>query len=257
METLSYTAAEGIGHLRLERPEVKNAANSTMWRELAETFQLVDADRSVRALIVTGAGDSFCSGADMRERDETRRHPLDKMRRVSAVARALFELSKPTIAVVQGSAVGGGANLALACDFVLVTEDASFRQVFGSNAMAIDFGGSWLLPRLVGLRHATRLALLGDPLGGAEAVKLGAASAMYPTHEAALEAAAELASRLTASAPLSNALTKRLLQDSFESTFDQCLEAESRMQAVAMTSADFRENFAARKEARSPDFERR
>jgi enoyl-CoA hydratase/carnithine racemase len=151
---------DGVRTLTLNRPHKKHAINAQLWLALADAFRAAGYDRGVRALIVAGAAGDFCSGADISASDDT--HPTYKMRNLTDVALLLHELPVPSTAKVTGVAVGAAWNLALGCDFVVATPESVFSQIFAKRGLSVDLGGSWLLPRLVGLQRAKRLALLAQ-----------------------------------------------------------------------------------------------
>src|SRR3954466_3477727 len=171
----------GVRTLTLNRPDRKNAINSQLWIELADALRAAARDRDVRALVMTGAGGAFCSGADITTPEDI--HPRHKLRRLTDVALALHELAVPTIAKVTGVAVGAGWNLALGCDFVVATPESRFCQVFANRGLSVDLGGSWLLPKLVVLQQAKRLVLLPETLGAHEALSLGLVTWVKPTNQ--------------------------------------------------------------------------
>jgi len=159
--------SDGVRTLTLNRPHRKNAINPELWIALRDAVNGAGRDRSVRALVVTGAGGSFCSGADISVADDV--HPKYKLQRLTDVALALHELPIPTVAKVTGVAVGAGWNLALGCDLVVATPESTFCQIFSKRGLSVDLGGSWLLPKLIGLQQAKRLALLAETIDAAEA----------------------------------------------------------------------------------------
>ena len=152
---------DGVRTLTLNRPRRKNAINPELWIALRDALNAAGRDRSVRAMVITGSGGSFCSGADISVSDDV--HPKNKLQRLTDVALALHELPIPTVAKVAGVAVGAGWNLALGCDLVVATPESTFCQIFSKRGLSIDLGGSWLLPKLVGLQQAKRLTLLAEP----------------------------------------------------------------------------------------------
>lgn len=162
---------DGVRTLTLNRPARKNAINAQLWGELADALRAAARDRDLSALVITGAGGDFCSGGDISTPDDI--HPQHKLRRLTEVALALHELAVPTIAKVTGVAVGAGWNLALGCDFVVATPESRFCQIFSKRGLSVDLGGSWLLPKLVGLQQAKGLVLLGEMIDAAEAHSLG------------------------------------------------------------------------------------
>ncbi|HXY94827.1 MAG TPA: enoyl-CoA hydratase/isomerase family protein, partial [Acidimicrobiia bacterium] len=173
METIFVSRDEGVVTITLNRPEKRNALNPSMAFELLETFRTIAADAADRVVVLTGAGGAFCSGADLTDRDGQPAHPLTYMRMIGSLALTIHEIPKPTIAKVRGVAAGAGANMALACDLVVASDDARLTQIFVRRGLSIDFGGSFLLPRLVGMQRAKELAFFGDFVGAADAQDLG------------------------------------------------------------------------------------
>ncbi len=170
-QVLLSSDRDGVRTLTLNRPERKNALDARLWVELADALRALKRDRDVRTLVLTGAGGAFCSGADIGTGEDV--HPRYKLDRLTDVALALHELAVPTIAKVTGIAVGAGWNLALGCDLVVATPESRFCQIFAKRGLSVDLGGSWLLPKLVGLQQAKRLVLLADMIGADEAHALG------------------------------------------------------------------------------------
>jgi 2-(1,2-epoxy-1,2-dihydrophenyl)acetyl-CoA isomerase len=180
-------------------------------------------------------------------------HPLRSMGPVNAAALALHEIPKPTIAKVNGDAVGAGMNLALGCDLIVAGESARFSQIFVRRGLSLDFGGSWLLPRLVGMAKAKELALLGDILSAREAHELGLVNRVVP--DAELDTVVqEWAERLASGPPLAMQLTKKLLSNAFAVGLSEALDAEAAAQSVNLVSDDMREGVAAFLQKRAPVF---
>ena len=169
---------DGVRTLTLNRPHRKNAINPELWIALRDALNAAGRDRGVRALVITGAGGSFCSGADISVPEDI--HPKYKLQRLTDVALALHELPIPTVAKVTGVAVGAGWNLALGCDLVVATPESTFSQIFSKRGLSIDLGGSWLLPKLVGLQQAKRLTLLAETIDAAEAHALNLVTWVVP-----------------------------------------------------------------------------
>jgi 2-(1,2-epoxy-1,2-dihydrophenyl)acetyl-CoA isomerase len=245
-------APNGVVTLTLNRPELRNAVSEPMWDGLRAVFEEVARRDADRVLVITGAGGAFCAGAQLGER-MAEQHPLVAMRAVNAAALALHDLPKPTIAKVGGVAVGAGMNLALGCDLVVAGRSARFSQIFARRALSVDFGGTWLLPRLVGLHKAKELALLGEILPAEEAERLGVVNRVVDDHE--LDAfVAAWADRLAAGPPLALELTKRMLQGSLSLSMHEALQWEAAAQSVNLESADTREGVRAFLEKRAPVF---
>lgn len=251
METVVVERATGTVTVTMNRPDKKNAINAVMWRELRESFEEIAARPEDRVMILTGAGDAFCSGADL-----SAGVPLSGMREIADVALALHRIPKPTIAKVGGVAAGAGCNMALACDLIVASDQARFCQIFARRGLSIDFGGSWLLPRLIGLHRAKQLALLADMVSAEEAADLGLVNRVVPAAELD-DAVAEWASRLATGPPIALSMTKSMLNQSFEVSFVHALEDEARCQMVNFATADTAEALAAFVDKRSPRFEGR
>jgi 2-(1,2-epoxy-1,2-dihydrophenyl)acetyl-CoA isomerase len=242
----------GIATLILDRPRRKNAVPPSGWEVLRRIFHEVSQSATDRVLVVTGAGRDFCTGADLAAEVPTD-HPLHLMASVNAAALALHECTKPTIAKVNGDAVGAGMNLALGCDLVVAGERARFSQIFARRGLSLDFGGSWLLPRLVGMQKAKELALFGDILSAPEAMALGLVNRVVPDDQ--LDAfVQDWAMRLASGAPLALRLNKKLLSNAFAVGLAEALDAEAAAQSVNLVSEDVREGFAAFLQKRSPTF---
>lgn len=243
---------DGIVTLTLDRPRVKNAIAGGMWEELRRIFQEVTARETDRVLVITGAGGSFCSGADL-SGEMTGVHPFNAMHPVSAAAIALHEISKPVIAKVRGDAVGAGMNLALGCDLVVASENARFAEIFSRRALSLDFGGTWLLPRRVGLHRAKELAFFGDLLSAREAAEIGLVNRVLP--DAELDAFVDDWARRLAQGPtLALQMTKRMLTSASSLGFAEALGWEAAAQAVNFGSHDTREGVAAFLQKRPPAF---
>jgi 2-(1,2-epoxy-1,2-dihydrophenyl)acetyl-CoA isomerase len=251
-----------VGRITLDRPEAKNALTVEMRDQITDSVRAARADANVRALLITGAGDAFCSGMDLSKSTLANasdpgfdnRSTSEALRvGVQSFIRELWELDKPTVAAVNGAAVGPGAHLALACDFVLVHDATRFLWSFAKIGLVVDAGGAYLLPRLVGLPRAKAMLMLGEGAIGAEAVELGLAYRCVSADEL-LPTAEELAAKLAAGPTRSLGLSKRLLNSSFETDLAHSLEIEGSFQSLAATSADLAEGMAAFKERRDPEF---
>ncbi|WP_207843845.1 enoyl-CoA hydratase/isomerase family protein [Williamsia soli] len=249
--TLLVSDDDGVRTLTLNRPHRKNAIDTTLWIALREALIAAGGDQGVRALVLTGAGGAFCSGADIASPDPM--HPTYKLRNLSAVAELLHDLPMPTIAKVSGVAVGAGWNLALGCDFVVATTASTFSQIFVKRGLSMDLGGSWLLPKLVGLQQAKRLAMLAETIGAEEARALGLVT--WVVEEAEIDAfVTDLTARLAAGPPIALAQTKALLNEGASGTLHDALAGEARAQAVNFATADAAEAYAAFAEKRTPVF---
>jgi len=256
-ETLLLDRADGIVTLTLNRPERKNAVSGQMWTELLVVFREVAGNGDDRVVVITGAEGDFCSGADVSGDDlRSRPHHLGEMRHVNDVALALYRLPQPTIAKVRGVAVGAGLNMALLCDLVVADSTARFSEIFARRGLSIDFGGSWALPRRIGLHRAKELALLAEIIDAAAAERLGLVNRVVPDGE--LDSFVDdWARRLVAGPPIALAQTKRLLNVGVGSTLEQALDEEGAAQAINLVTADVSEAMRAFREKRQPRFEGR
>ncbi|MCQ4129062.1 enoyl-CoA hydratase-related protein [Rhodococcus erythropolis] len=225
----------GIITITLNRPRVKNALDAEGWAALGDALEAVASDPDARVLIITGAGGDFCSGTDLGgKKDE---HPTTSLRRLNRAASALMELPIPVIARVEGVAVGAGWNIALCCDFVVASTTARFGQIFVHRGLSPDFGGTWLLPHLVGIQQAKRLAMLPELIGADEAVELGLVTWVVPPEK--LDSHVDgIAHRLAAGPPVALAQTKALINSGSTGSFHSALAAEGRAQVVNFATAD-------------------
>jgi 2-(1,2-epoxy-1,2-dihydrophenyl)acetyl-CoA isomerase len=245
------TRADGIVTVTLNQPRRKNAVTAQGWLGLREAFSSVRLGTD-RVLVVTGAGEDFCAGADL-SAPAGESHFVVSMALVNEACLALHRIPVPTLARVDGVAVGAGMNLALACDFVIASARARFSEIFIKRGLSIDFGGSWVLPRLVGLHKAKQLVLLGDILSAQQAHELGIVGRVVPPGE--LDAAvSDVVARLAANPPIAAWLSKQMLNDSFDVSLQQALDTEGRNQAINFTLEDTREARDAFLEKRQPVF---
>ncbi len=218
---------------------------------MRDALDAAGRDPDVRALVITGAGGSNCSGADITVPQDI--HPKNKLQRLTDVALALHELAIPTVAKVTGVAVGAGWNLALGCDFVAATPESTFSQIFSKRGLSIDLGGSWLLPKLVGLQQAKRLTLLAETIDASEAHALDLVTWVVPGAE--IDAFVDdLAGRLAAGPPVALAQSKALLNEGADRTLRDALANEARAQVGNFATADSRAAYAAFAQRREPSF---
>ena len=251
-----------VARVTLDRPEAKNALTVEMRDDLVAAVLSCRSDPAVRSVLLTGTGDAFCAGMDLgastvskagSEGFDTRATSEALRVGVQALVRELWELDKPTVAAVNGVAVGPGAHLALACDFVLVHPGTRFLWSFARWGLVVDAGGAYLLPRLVGLPRARAMVLLGEGATGEEAVELGLAYRCVDADRLS-EEAGSLAARLAAGPTRALGLSKRLLNATFETDLPSALELEGAYQSLATTTADLVEGMAAFRERRDPRF---
>jgi 2-(1,2-epoxy-1,2-dihydrophenyl)acetyl-CoA isomerase len=255
VETLRIERDAGVVLITLDRPEKKNAINQLMWEELGATLQEIGANTADRCVVITGAGGAFCSGADLSgERPGTERpHQLHVMQRVNGVALALHHLPQPTVAKVTGVAAGAGANLAFGCDLIVASEEARFSEIFTRRGLSVDFGGTWLLPRLVGLHRAKELAFFADIISAKEAAEIGLVNRLVAAADID-RFVDEWARRLAGGPPIAVAQTKQMLNRAFEQTLEQALDAEGSAQTVNFSTKDTAEAIEAFLAKREPRF---
>jgi 2-(1,2-epoxy-1,2-dihydrophenyl)acetyl-CoA isomerase len=256
-ETIIVERDAGVVTVTLNRPERKNAANGAMWQELYATLQEVTHRRDDRVFVVTGAGDAFCSGADIGDpkgiSGDSTDPPLTRMRFLGSVMLALYNLPKPTVAKINGIAAGAGLSLALCCDLTVMSSTARVSEIFSRRGLSVDGGSSWLLPRLIGLHRAKELAYFADTLSADEAASFGLVNKVVAADE--LDAFVESwALRLAAGPPIALSMTKKLLNDSAAVSMAQALEDEARCQTVNFLTDDTREAMRAFAEKRDPRF---
>lgn len=243
--------------LTIDNPARRNAIPADQWTALAAAFDQFESSPA-RVLVVTGRGEDFCSGLDVGS--EAMEGGVAawqrKMSEVGGAARALHRTTKPTIAAVDGVAAGAGMNLALGCDVLIASDRARFTEIFVRRGLTVDFGGTWLLPRRVGLARAKELALSGRVFSAAEALDYGIASEVVSPEELHARAT-ELAVQLADGAPLAQRFVKAGMDRSFEMSFDEALAYEAQAQAILLTSEDAAEGFVSFLEKRPPRFKGR
>jgi len=252
---LTETTDNGVFRLTLNRPERLNAITDTMWAELEDVLKQLRRDAAIRVVVISGAGTAFCSGADISggPRPEPRPHLVWKLRLLADVAMSLHTLPQPTIAQVNGVAAGAGCNLALGCDLVVASDQARFSEIFSQRGLSPDLGGTWLLPRLIGLHKAKELAYFGDVIDAATAERFGLVNRVVPAAE--LHAVVDdWARRLSERAPIALAHIKTLLNQSIAPSLAESLVAEGSAQIINNGTDDTKEAMAAYREKRAPLF---
>lgn len=248
----------GIARITLNRPERLNSLNEAMHAELRDALRLVREDRSIRVLVLSGAGRGFCAGQDLGDRAVVPGSEGIDLgdsieRNYKPLVLALRNLPLPVIAAVNGVAAGAGANLALACDLVIAAKSASFVQAFSKLGLVPDSGGTWFLPRLVGNARAIGLTFLGEKLSAQQAVDWGLI--WRCVEDAELGPAVETLTRQFAAAPtLGLARTKQAIYESWDRTLAQQLDVERDCQRELGRSADYAEGVAAFTQKRTPEF---
>ena len=253
-EMIIYEKANGVATITLNRPQALNAFVPQMNKEVLEALKDGDRDLAVRCFLVTGAGRAFCAGQDLKGRTPDQKGSLGNSLRekYNPMIRQIRQTEKIVIAAVNGVAAGAGCNLALACDLRVASEEARFIQSFVRVGLAPDSGGSFILPRLVGISKAMELLLLGDPVDAREAHRIGLVAKVFPATEFA-RSTQELALRV-ASAPRGVALIKRAVNHALLSGLESDLEYEAYLQEIAGRTVDYDEGVRAFLEKRTPVF---
>lgn len=252
-----------IATITLNRPDKRNAMSDDMRSEFIDALERVAADKAIKALVLTGAGKGFCAGGDVKAMNDAKEgrapaRPLeDKVAPLrDRVLLAMRDAPKPVIAAVNGAAAGAGMNLALGCDIRLASTAAKFTQAFVKRGLHPDWGGTYFLPRLVGMAKACELIFTGEIIDAQEALRLGIVNAVYAPEEL-MPAAYELARKIAAGPPVAIRLVKRALYHSEETDLRGALEFETFAQNVCSETEDAREGIRAFVEKRAPAFKGR
>lgn len=256
-EHILYDTDQGVARITLNRPDVLNSINRAMAAEVRQALSSAGADPAVRAVLLTGSGRAFCAGQDLAEA-VPKEGPAPDLgdivaRGYNPIVRTIRQLDKPVVCAVNGVAAGAGANLAFACDFVIAASDASFIQSFSKIGLVPDTGGTFVLPRLIGIARATALMMLADKVTAQDAVASGM---IWRVTEAGklLDEAVSLARELANRPTRGLGLIKRALNASATNGLDEQLALEAQLQAEAGSTADYREGVKAFLEKRPPVF---
>ena len=256
MPDLIVERADGVVRATLNRPERKNALTYQLFDDLAALFAEVDATDADRALVLRGVPGAFSSGMDLSDRGAAGAPApgsREAMDRIHLAALALHRLTKPSIAAVDGLAAGAGMSLAIGCDLVIASTRARFSAIFVRRGLSVDFGGSWLLPRLVGMGKAKELVLLGEFIDAAEALRIGLVSRVVNPDE--LDHAVDFAaSRLAAGPTVAIRADVELLQRSLQATFEEQIAEECAAQVANLRTEDAAEAIAAFLDKRDAQF---
>ncbi len=260
-EHILFTIEQGVATLTLNRPAQLNSFNAQMHKEVREALKQLRQSPEARCLLITGNGRGFCAGQDLSDRNVAPGAAMPDLgesieKNYNPLIRTLRDLPMPVICAVNGVAAGAGANIALACDITLAAKSASFIQAFCKIGLVPDSGGTWTLPRAVGMARAKALALLGDKLSAEQAEQWGMIWRCVDD-EALQDEALKLARHLAAQPTYGLALIKRALNASASNSFDAQLDLERDLQRLAGRSEDYREGVAAFMEKRTPEFKGR
>lgn len=257
-ETILYTQQDGILTITMNRPDVYNALNETMKKELNEAFREAEKDPAVRCVVVRGAGEkAFCSGQDLKEHQRNKRSLKESLQKsYNPLIRKMRSIEKPVIGMINGVAAGAGLSIALACDLRIMADTAKLIEVFVRIALIPDSGSHWMLPRLVGMAKAFEYAALGDDISAAEAERVGLVNRVAPASDLEKETML-LAHRLAQAPTRTIGLIKRTLNKALASDLDTLLDYEATIQEIASQTGDHREGVTAFLEKRTAVFKGR
>jgi len=258
LNNIEFDIKEGVATLTLNRPKSLNSFTTEMHAEIRTVMQQVIENADIRCLVITGAGRGFCAGQDLGDRAQTTEGGVPDVgasveKNYNPLIRSIMQLPKPVICAVNGVAAGAGASIALACDIVLAARSASFIQVFCKIGLIPDSGGTWNLPRAVGLARAKGLALLGDRLPAEKAEEWGLIWKCVDD-EALQEEAWKMASYFATQPTAALGRIKKLLHVSSSNDLNEQLDLEQKAMQDLGQSEDYREGVAAFLEKRPPDF---
>ena len=257
METTRVTVKDGLAEILLERPDVFNAINLQTARELGQRLLALSVHQSIRGVVITGAGTAFSAGGDIKGAMAHPHGPAAAFHELATQVHLcvveIRRMNKPVIAAINGVAAGGGFSLALACDFRVLARTAILRQAFTSNGLCIDAGGTFILPRLVGLARALEIAAFDDPITAEQALAWGLVNRVVePGHE--LAEAQAMAQKLAERSLHSFGWSKRLLTNAFETSLEAHLEKEREGLVSCAGHPDGAEGMRAFLEKRKPRY---
>lgn len=255
---ITFEITQSVAWITFNRPAKMNAFTMELADEVKQALNTCQSDENVRCVVIRGNGKAFCSGQDLGEVIEKSKDPDFELSEIishtyNPIISRLRALEKPVIAAVNGTAAGAGANIALACDIVIATKSANFIQAFSKIGLIPDSGGTWILPRLIGLQKATSLMMLADKISAEEAESMGM---IYKAIDDELfdEVIKNTALKLATMPTKALALTKKALQESFSNNLNEQLDLEFDLQTKAGNSHDFKEGVNAFLEKRLPKF---
>lgn len=252
---IKFDLSDAVAIITLSRPEVLNSFNRAMAMEMQDALDLCANDGKIRAVYVTGAGRAFCAGQDLAEATAENAPPIAQIVRehYNPIIKKIRTLEKPVVCGVNGVAAGAGANIALACDIVVASENASFIQSFSNIGLIPDSGGTFFLPRLVGLQRATAMMFLADKVAADKAQQIGMVYKVFSDDILQQEALA-IATKLSEMPTKGLGLTKRALNQSLFNTLEDQLDIEEKLQSQAASTRDNKEGINAFLEKRKPVF---
>ncbi len=252
---IKFEVANNIATITLNRPEVYNALNDGITFEFQDALKKIAKDDAIRVVVLTGAGKAFCSGQDLKAvSGQEKRSFLDSLhKRYNPIISAMRNLPKPILCRLNGVAAGAGCSLALACDMIIASEEATLIEVFINIGLVPDSGSSYFLPRLIGRAKAFELCSMGSKIKANEALALGLVNRVAPAYQ--LDIVLKEYTDYFSKAPTKSiGLIKRMLEKSTTATLDEMLDYEAYCQEIAGTSNDYKEGVTAFLEKRKPDF---
>lgn len=254
-ETILLEVKGGIATLTLNRPDVFNAFNEQQSFDVIDALKKVEKDKSIRVLIVTGAGKAFCSGQDLKSIAGAQNRSLSDSlyKRYNPMIKAMRNLPLPIICKLNGVAAGAGCSMALACDMIVASEQASLIEVFVNVGLVLDSGSSYFLPRLVGSARAFELSTMGSKVSAQQAFEWGMVNRVVKPEDLDVETQ-KIAEYYEKAPTKAIALMKKMLNKSFHSDLDTMLQYEAYCQEIAGRSHDYKEGVAAFNEKRKPSF---
>ncbi|KML40879.1 MULTISPECIES: enoyl-CoA hydratase-related protein [Bacillaceae] len=253
-ETVKYEVGNGVAWITLNRPDKLNAFTEQLNKEVQHSVKQASRDKEVRCLVITGEGRAFCSGQDLQGVNEDMDHGEVLRQFYNPMVMEIHRCEKPIIAAVNGVAAGAGMSLALACDFRLLSEKASFLEAFIHVGLVPDAGNLYFLPKLIGHAKAMELAVLGEKINAEEAKELGLATKVIPMEQWQAEITA-FAERLASMPTAAIAVIKKNLKASWDSTLEESLERDAQGQRIAGLTLDHKEGVAAFMQKRKPVFQ--
>ena len=252
---IKYELIDGVGKITLNRPEKYHSFVREMALKLQNTLDKCNADKQVRAILITATGKAFCAGQDLGEATDPNGPDLTQIvqEHYNPIIRKIRDIEKPVVVAVNGVAAGAGASIALCCDIVVATESASFIQAFSKIGLIPDSAGTFFLPRLIGMQKATALMMTAEAVSAKDAVDMGMIYKVF-SDENFEDESWKLVSKLAKMPTKGLGLTKRLLNASFSNNLEQQLEMENQCQTIAGNTEDFKEGVQAFLEKRKANF---
>ena len=252
---IQFEIKDGVGKITLNRPDKYHSFVREMALQLQNALDKCNDDNSVRTILITATGKAFCAGQDLGEATDPNGPDLTQIvqEHYNPIIKKIRNIEKPVVAAVNGVAAGAGASIALCCDIVIACESASFIQAFSKIGLIPDSGGTFFLPRLIGMQKAAALMMTAEPVTATDAVNMGMIYKVF-SDDIFEEESWKLVSKLAVMPTKGLGLTKRLLNASYSNNFEEQLDMEDKCQSIAGNTADFKEGIEAFFEKRKPTF---